>query len=90
MPTLTGIRCVYCDRPSATATCKGCAKASRPTRLLSWMRTNGLSCAELAERAQVGERTVRRARDGAPLAGRVALALAKVTGLPLADLLAGS
>jgi hypothetical protein len=54
------------------------------------MRLNGLSCAELAERARVGARTVRRARDGAPLAGRVALALSKVTGLPVADLLTGS
>lgn len=90
MPTLTGIRCVYCDRPSSRAVCKGCAKASRPTRLFAWMRATGTSCAELAQRAQVGERTVRRARDGTPVSGRVALALAKTTGVALPDLLAGS
>jgi hypothetical protein len=92
VPTLTGIRCVYCNRASTSAVCRGCAKASRPTRLLSWMRLLGVSCAELARRAKVGERTVRRARDGSPVAARVALALHGATGkgVPLEALLAGS
>ena len=87
--TLPGIKCVYCQRASATAVCAGCSKKKRPTRLRAWLQMRGIQVKDLAERARVSERTVRYACDGKPVGARVAMALHRETGIDLRVLLTG-
>lgn len=89
MPSLTGIRCVYCDRPGRMAVCRGCSVRRRPTELMAWLKGQGMTQAELARKVGCSWRTILRATQGEPLSGGPAVRVSRITGISLEVLVLG-